>query len=263
MAPGTRIAVDIGGSGARVAEITPIGQVADIRRARIGSRSELMAEMDRYGRISWLGLSVPGVVRINDGDVMRSGVTPWLVGSLRQELARELECSVEVVNDGSAHALGMTAIPDLELGAICLALGTSVGFGALTESGELVQTLSGTSFEVGDMRLHTSASIKEAWWAVGQPGLEELEQAHGSAAGRERFAYRVGAFAKTLTIALQPRSVCFSGGFVARYWHVLESPIRAELSGSLSWGHTPRVFASTSVEPALDGLARLAPPLTA
>lgn len=259
MVPGTRVVVDIGGSGARVAQVTPTGQVADIRRARIGSRSELLAEMDRYGSISWLGLSVPGVVRMNDGHVMRSAVAPWLVGSIRNEIARELECNVDVVNDGCAHALGMTAIGDLELGAICVALGTSVGFGALAESGELVQTLSGTSFEVGDIRLHTSASTKEAWWAVGQPGLEELEQAHGSASGRERFAYRVGAFAKTLTIALQPRSVCFSGGFVARYWHVMESPIRAELSGSLCGGYTPRVFASASVEPALDGLARLAP----
>lgn len=256
----SRIVVDIGGSGARYASLTPSGEVGNIQRAHLTSLDGLVRtvrELDAQPR--WLGLSVPGRLSADSSEVLACSTAPWLVGPLVASLREELSCPISMLNDGAAHALALRGVPDVKMGAICLSIGTSVGFGVLSESGELQPTPAGRNWEIGDLQLQTTASRKELWWAAGEPGLEELIARLGKEDGLRRFGYRLGAMARILVHVLQPPTVGFSGGTVARYWHVLELGIRRELKHSLVGGETPAIVASSQVEPALYGMSLIAP----
>lgn len=251
------IVVDIGGSGARVGEVLG-GAVAGIRRVDAGTLDELVEAIESIDRRPGaVAVSVPGLVDARRGHVEQCRAVPWVNGPLAETLGRALNCPVSVLNDGSAHALAMRREPDLRLGAICLSLGTSVGFGVLASDGALLPSLSGLNWEVGDLALSTRATTREAWWALGEPGLAELQRNLGAGPGRRQFGYRLGAFAKTLAIVFQAQTVGFSGGHVARYWNEMAEAVESEIGSPLMGGRRPVLLPLRSVEPALDGLAVL------
>lgn len=252
-----KVVADIGGSGTRIGSLSG-SLVAGVHRAETDSLDDLAKAILEFApEVEEVGLSVPGVVDTANGRVEISRVAPWLEGDTADGLRDRLDCDVHVLNDGTAHALAMLREPELELGAICLSVGTSVGFGAISHQGEILPSLTGLSWEVGDVVLRTGASQPAAWWALGKPGLTELQQERGEVAGLERFGLRLGAFARTLAAVFQAQTVGFSGGLVARYWRHLEHGVRSEIGTPLIGDRAPLLLPLSSVEPALDGLGVL------
>lgn len=251
----SNIVVDIGGSGARIGIVTRLG-IVSIQRETINSIDELVnAIKSRAVRITGIAIAVPGFVQGDSGRVLLSRNAPYLEGNLCDELKGFFpEAEIYVINDGEAHALALLSLPNIELGAINIAIGTSVGFGIISEMGQVIRTLSGQNFDIGDLWLRTHASDAHAWWALGESGLEELERTFGDDAYKHLGA-SLGYFATQLAIIFRPKTIGFSGGIASRYWNKIETAIKAEFNPPIL--SPTQIVGQKDAEPALVGLSML------
>ena len=251
------IVIDIGGSGTRVGVVTPHG-IAGVRRENVNSVDELSAVITTRSRnIGGVALSIAGFVHSESGSVGLSRCAPWLEGNLRDMLAAKLPpgIPIHIVNDGEAHALALKNQPNLQLGAFNLSIGTSPGLGALDTSGNPYRAIDGGNWDIGDMLVKTSAPRPNAWWCLGEEGLEELINTHGKEKGLRRFGYRLGHFMTQLAIILRPRTVGLSGGIITRYWPHFKEGVNAEFNPSNM--PTPDIIVQKDDEAALCGLITL------
>jgi predicted NBD/HSP70 family sugar kinase len=247
--------VDIGGSGARLG-IVDGRRITAIQREAVTSVDELIGAIKkRATRINGIAISVAGFVHGDSGRVTLSRNAGYLEGELKARLESSFPAvSIHIVNDGEAHALALLKTPNLKLGAINIALGTSVAFGVLGENGRVVRSLSGGNWDIGDLWVRTSASDPCAWWALGQKGLEELERKYGDGA-YDRFGYRLGSFASQLATIFRPNTIGFSGGIITKYWSRMEKAVKGEFRAPLIT--SPTLIAQQYDEPALIGLSTL------
>lgn len=123
----------------------------------------------------------------------------------------------------------------------------------LSEQGEPLGALSGINWEIGDLKQQTQASHPWAWWVPRENGVEERVRDLGKEEGLRHFGYRLGTLARRLAIVLQPRANWGFGGYVARYWPLLELGIRRELESLLIAGEPPITCSPRGVAPYLCG----------
>jgi len=262
---GKYIVIDIGGSGARIGEVTEFG-VAAVQREFINSKEELIQVIkSRFSHIDGIAVSVTGLVHAGTGCVINSDSASYLEGNLKETLCKAFPDSrIYVVNDGEAHALALLNIPHVKLGAINLAIGTSIVLGVLNERGEPVRTVSGENWEIGHLLLTTRMSNPVAkltfkpyvYWALGENGIEKLKQSMGEKSYKH-FGFLLGAFSTQLAILFRPKTIGFSGGYISRYWHKIEESFNKEFRPSASFMTTPEIIAQKDTESALIGLSLL------
>lgn len=252
---GHSVVVDIGGSGTRFAVLKD-GRFSRIHRESIGSMEQLIESLQRIE--PWprhVAISVPGFVEHNTGTVRLSRVAPWLQGGLRESLEGSFPGTrAFVLNDGEAHAMSMLQHSDLKLGAISVALGTSLAFGVLDKAGQLLRPLNGENWDLGDFRLHTSAPDEAAWWALGAAGLRELKEKRPADA-LERFGYRLGGFLNQLTVIFRPRTIGLSGGHITGHWPAMRKFVAEEMNRLPAHLAGPMIRPAQAPEAALEGLA--------
>lgn len=251
------LVVDVGGSKTRFA-ISRSGEVGPIHSGKFNSYDQLIASLRTLSPSpNAIAISVPGFVNHEKGYVRLSRNAPWLEGDLRKKLSLSFPgARVLVHSDGEAHALAMNRLHRLEVGAISVALGTAVAFGALDREGKIYRPLSGENWDIGDLTLHTSASTKEVWSALGTPGFDSLmtKDPHD---GPVQFGYRLGALLVHLTILFQPRTIALSGGLVREHWDEIENSAKEELRHVPAHLHQPSLRPILVEEAALEGLAWL------
>ena len=250
---GQNIAVDIGGSGVRTGIISANG-VDEIRWESVGSLEELTdAIKQRSPSVDGIALSVPGFIHGESGYVSLNTVAPYLQGKLKENIESVFpHAEVFVVNDGEAHALALLNSQKIELGAINFSLGTSVGFGALNEMGQVVRSLSGENWDVGDLQVDAQVSMPYAWYALGQNGLKELLRTYGDR-GYEVYGSCLGRFASQLAVIFRPKTIGFSGGITVNNWSRIEKTVNNEFTEPVN--SSVRLIAQKDNEAALAGLS--------
>ncbi|MFQ5455506.1 MAG: ROK family protein [Nitrospirota bacterium] len=159
------IGVDIGGSGFRIAGITPDGKVNGGRKkAPLISREkdfvidslikELKDYISRYNReILGIGIGIPGFFMIKRGILHSSPNFPgWKMVPIKRLIQDEIDIPIFVENDANAATFG-----EFWAGAgkgvknlIFLGLGTGVGGGIIID-GEILHGSSGIGGEVGHL----------------------------------------------------------------------------------------------------------------
>ena len=258
------VVVDIGGSGMRLGLATQRGVISIRREAGINTVADFAAAVRRLvggGVLDAVALSVAGFVHNNN--VQLSARAGWLVGNTAEKISLALGINkrrVYVVNDGEAHAMALRRHPETQLGAINIALGTSVGFGAIDVNGNVMRSLSGDNWDLGDFKLHTRAADKSLWHALGgEFGLKELMEWSGSD-GAKHYGYRLGAFAIQMAFVFRPKTIGLSGGVIKHYWKYIKPGFDDEFSILNQYSRVlskPKVIALSYDEPALAGLATL------
>lgn len=232
-------AIDIGGTGVKMAVFQAGGtKVADAR-----TYEKLGVPPDWQAFEHWLStkinldadcvaVSCAGLVDSSTGKVMHCGVAGWVHRPLGENLKALCPgAKVHVLNDAEAHLYAHLAESRQPL--LVVAMGSALGLAMTDADGHFVRTRGALPIELGVLRLATSASRKEAWWALGRPGFNELVAQRGEAGAVEQFGYRLGAFLAQLTGAFLPRSIVVSGGFAAHYWSGLQSAVEHEFRQNL------------------------------
>lgn len=252
------VVVDSGGSSTRLAAVKSRRLSTPVSVQSLQSLDDLVDQIARVStRPSGIAVSIAAFVERSTGFVRLSRHAPWSQGPLADRLAETFSCAVDVMNDGEAHALAMLGDPDVKLGAISVSLGTAVGIGIMGAGGRVLRPLSGENWDLGELRLHTRASRKELWWALGSEGLAELQRNLGVADGTAQYGYRLGSALRELTVIFQPATIMLSGGIAFRLWSDMRSTIADELHALPSHARSPRVLLSPHREAALVGLSRL------
>ncbi len=245
-----RIGVDIGGSGVRLAvvKVGSAGQrhrvVGEVLRPAVTSVGELVAAIEGLHLGAPVGVSAAGFVA-HGGEVTTSRAQPWLEGPLRRTLAERLGVDVAVVNDGEAHLLGsLSLVPLGRHPVLALVAGSSLAVAMSDEDGALRRPVRSRNWEFGEMRLNTRATQREAWWALGRRGLDELIRSSGEEAAVAQFGARLGGFAADLAGVFGPRQVMLSGGIVAGFPVALMAAAQAEFGSRLPWWVDARLDSS-------------------
>ena len=227
---GSGVLVDLGGSGAKIATYNG-GKIGEVKRYSVSSEEMLFSAIQEAtdGKtVTSIAFSVAGFVNAEQGRVLRSNCYPYLEGDLTAQAKKAFpKARVRVVNDGEAHARALLLQPDVRFGAIHLSLGTSVGFGVINEKKQIVHTLKGENWDIGDILLDTRAGQKDLWWALGSEGLTELENTLDGNP-YEHFGFRMGTLLKQLAVIFRPRTIGLSGGIITNHAEDIERGIRHE-----------------------------------
>lgn len=227
---------DIGGSGVKTAlwEGTSGSDIRLISEPRLFSNpdwtrlGQYLAERIPEGGET-IGISCAGFIDCSAGIVKLCRVAGWKNRPLANEFRDAFSVrDVVLLNDAEAHLAAHLDMAKHPL--ISLSLGTSVGFAISTERGLISRPRSDVNFDIGAMTLPTRASDNHVWWALGSPGLEELQKNIGQGEGVAHYGYRLGAFLVSLGSIFRPRIVVLSGGIVERHWKTMLPAVLSEMS---------------------------------
>jgi predicted NBD/HSP70 family sugar kinase len=232
-------AIDIGGTGVKTAAFRTEGAkvVADGPYEKLGVPPDWQAfEHWLSAKINLdadcVAVSCAGLVDSSTGRVRHCGVAGWVHRPLGENLRALCPgARVHVLNDAEAHLYAHVSEAPRPL--LVVAVGSALGLAMTDEDGRFVRTRGTLPIELGILRLATSASRKEAWWALGRPGFDELVTQRGEEGAVEQFGYRLGAFLAQMAGVFLPRSIVVSGGFAAHYWPRLRSPVEHEFRQTL------------------------------
>jgi predicted NBD/HSP70 family sugar kinase len=251
-----KIVVDIGGYGVRLGRISN-NSVVDVQRVNISSKEELASAIIKVagGKVDAVAISTAGFVNVKEGYVRCSRAAPWMVGYTEKYLREKLGVSkVVIVNDGEAHALAMLRDSRIEYGAICLAMGTAPAFGVIDANKNVLRTLSGENWDLGDLCLKSRSKDPHVWQALGTHGFQELINDMGEG-GYEHFGYRLGFFLSQLACIFHPLTIALTGGIVQNYWKKMEIAVNSELSTDISSIiQLPKIVVLKEQESGLTGL---------
>lgn len=260
-------AIDIGGSGVKAALFE--GTLAQPGRLQLLYEPVQLIEPDWNAFGAWLvrqlpawdldrvGVSAAGFVDASSGTVLFSRVTGWQHRPIVQELG---DCfggiPVALLNDAEAHLAA--CLGDYPNPLISLALGTSVGFGLSTAEGTIGRPRPDVNYDIGEWRLATRATDPHVWWALGAPGLDELQRGLGRERGARHYGARLGAFLVSLCSVFRPHAVVLSGGIVETYGEsLLESAAGEFAVQQPDWLDAPQLVLSPwGTHAALYGAAR-------
>lgn len=228
------ISVDIGGSSVKIGIFCPSPHFHSQKIMEI-PHPDSWSEFPEYllssiypMEIEQIAVSCAGDIDSVSGVVRRSTVTRWHNYSLGLELDLLIKPSRKtvVINDADAHLMGNRNGPGP---LICIALGTSLGFSVANQNGDLARSAEGFNLDVGDLKLNTKATVKEAWWALGLPGLQELISLKGVTRGPIHFGHRLGSLILRLQADTKYKGipVVLSGGVITAYpSHILYGCLR-------------------------------------
>ncbi len=135
---------------------------------------------------------------------------------------------VFLINDAEAHLMahdGLNQNPTMSI-----SLGTSLGFAISNNNGEIMRSLNGINYDLGEMILPTRAENNKVWWALGSSGLQSLQKTYGNIEGTKHFGSRLGSFLITLCSIFRPTSIVFSGGITASCWEAFKVPMETEFN---------------------------------
>ena len=226
------VLIDIGGSGIR-AVARRNGSFGEIRRFNADSYKgfvEIIRKMCGAGKPYGIALSVAGFVNAETGRILLSKCAPYLEGDIVSRLRTDFPYArVAVMNDGEAHARTLL-LPeqDVRLGAIHLALGTSVSFGVINEKREIVRTCGGENWDIGNLRIRTREAPYTVWDKLGSSGLAELERNRAIPDPYLYFGNRLGSLLIDLSEIFRPRTIGLSGGIIRGHGARIEEGIRQE-----------------------------------
>lgn len=257
------VLVDIGGSGARFAACQhgSIGTPRAYRDIRDVDRLiTVIRQTADGGHITGLALSVPGYVNAETGTVRRSANASYLEGGLADRLKKAFPLArVRVVNDGEAHARALLRQKGLRLGAINLALGTAIAFGALDIHGNTVYPMNGENWDISDFPMNTRAPHKEVSWALGAAGLRQLEEDHRQNGGDSaylRYGWRLGTLLTVLSGIFRPNTIGLSGGILRAHANEISRGVNESFSGP-GCMDKPRIVLMTDEKSVMTGLSTL------
>ena len=261
---GKIVVVDVGGSGSRlgIASKTDISSI--LRDEKIDSIDALASAIRKLtgGEIpDAVAVSAPGIIK--GGNVVFSRNAGWLEENTAKKISSSLkmhEKNVHIVPDGEAHAMALRRSPKVRFGAINFALGTSVGFGALDMKGDVLRSLSGDSWDLGNFKLITRAENKSLWHALGGNfGLKELTRAT-DLDGFRHYGWRLGSFVAQMAHIFRPGTIGLSGGVVKHHWKKIGSAFYEEydqLDEYFEVLQKPTLVVQDFEESALTGLSTL------
>lgn len=164
MTPGTRVAVDVGGTKIRAARVEADGGLSDeVTWPTPGSDGATVLEAIAaaiHGRVGdrelqGVGIALPGAIEPSSGRLLRSQNLPDLAAlDVPGDLARRVGAPVSVDNDGTLAAAGerlqgaARGVDDL----VVVAVGTGVGAGIITD-GRPLRGARGLAGELADLPL--------------------------------------------------------------------------------------------------------------
>jgi predicted NBD/HSP70 family sugar kinase len=217
-------AFDFGGSGVKTASY----DVSSSTVRRVSPvESHVAPDYDNFAE--WLrdrvtvrehlvGVSCAGFVDLATGVNHRWNDAGLMGYPLAEELRRvypDAE-SIRCLSDAEAHL--WAALGEYDAPLLALAVGSSVGMALADEFGHLIRTRDDRPLECGTIRLRDTESREQAWWALGTPGLTELQHAHGEREAAARFGRRLGDFAAQFATLFHARTVVLSGGVIEHNW---------------------------------------------
>lgn len=237
-----KLLIDCGGSGVKIKRyvggvLRSTHQFKPKTREGFYNRIEEMAKDGNpvaEPRIAGMAISICGEYDYVNEEVKTCWFYPFLIGRLRSDLVKRYRCdNVHIVNDGDAHVLALKqayAEKGQKLAsAINLSLGTSVGCGILDWRGELLHTCQGHNWEVSSWRCETSEENKNLYSALGNEGLERLEEKHGSSDAYIFYGQRLCHFlGRDLVPLFRPRLIGLSGGIAVAHAEEIREGIRRE-----------------------------------
>jgi hypothetical protein len=264
--------IDIGNKATALGIATRNG-VTNVRTEKIKSVDDLTSAVFRLtgGKSpSEVALSVPGVV--GEFGVMFSNYAKWLEdrtpGYLSSNLRMSEERNFHIFSDGDAHALALKHHPETTCGAINFAIDSEVAFGVLNERGNLIRSLSGSSWDVDQVLLHTSSDDQRLWYALGPDGQAEILR-RNEKNNEEAFAHfgrRLGSFVVEVVKLFRPRTVGLSGNIIRQAWDGIKPGFKKNFNQlkklDILFLPTPNLVVLNHKNSALVGLASLFyPPL--
>lgn len=228
------VLVDIGGSGIKIADYSNgvIGKIE--RRNDIVSYDgfvNLIRKRSSKSHLKGIAISTAGFVNYEKGRVEKCKCAPYLEGDIVCKLNKEFQSAeIAVVNDGEAHARALLYPGrNVKLGAIHLALGTSVSFAVINENGDMVRTCNGENWDIGDIQLRTREVPYEVWYKLGTDGLRELENNTDLNGNPYRhFGLRMGNLLRNLAVIFRPRTIGLSGGIMVSHCDEILAGIKQE-----------------------------------
>ena len=246
-----KLLVDCGGSGIKIRRCIRGELGPDTHRFKPKALEEFYKCLEKmatdgnpsfHSRVTGIGISVCGKYDYSNEEVKTCYFYPFLIGRLKEWLKERFKCEdVRIVNDGDAHVLALKSIYEqngLRLAnAINLSLGTSVGFGILDSTGDLLHTCHGHNWEVSNWLCDTRAGNKMLYWALGSNGLLALEKQHGSPKAfiyyGERLCHFLGHdlalnLGRNPASNFRPKVIGLSGGIVVAHYNDIEEGIRRE-----------------------------------
>ena len=252
----------MGGRSTKFGLLDDSFRISTTRESTIGSIDELVVGiLDLCAHPKIVAISVPGPVDYVNQKVISCLFLPWLEGDLPHELKRIMGQDVSIIlfNDGDAHTLSLNGRKDVELGALSISLGASIGFGALDANGTLFRPLSGNNWEIGHITIPDSPFDEfdyssKAGYLLGSNGFEALKIKFGDKA-YEVYGCFLGKFVANLCIIFQPRTVFFTGGMVRYDWNKISSFVKRAISLEKEHLSPPKIVASKEFDSALSGLA--------
>ena len=266
--------IDIGGSGVKSAQFaldnnSPSGLrlEGDIRHFENPDWAHFEEWIKELGIIDTqiVGIACAGFVDALEGVVRLFRVGGWRDKDLKLDLGDRFKgVEFHILNDAEAHLMAHAHLYPHPMMNLCL--GTSPGFAMSRgtgmerspRSGVILNPRVGRNFDIGAVRIPTSASNNEVWWALGAEGLKELQGAHGRAEGTKHFGSRLGSFLVSICSIFQPKTVVLSGGIVDAHWSYLERRVHEEFGhGRPDWLEQPEIVKSPyAKDAALWGMAR-------
>jgi glucokinase len=165
------IGVDLGGTNLRIAAVDSSGKM--LEKITLGTKvvrgretvihdmcSSIQSLVERFGgsagRLSGIGIGVPGIIEMQTGMLRESPNLPgWSDYPVREEIERRLGTRVVLENDANSAALGekwLGAAADVD--DMCMiTLGTGVG-GGVVLGGRVWQGMTGMAGELGHIKVH-------------------------------------------------------------------------------------------------------------
>jgi glucokinase len=160
------IAVDIGGTKIRAGLVDEDGQIFNVKdiptESKCGgehvlSRTQTLINDLMTDRVSGIGIGTAGQINLEGKVLSATDTFPnWAGIALQERVEQHYNCTVRVVNDVQAMALGEMyfgegkGVQDF----LCLAIGTGVG-GAIVSQGKLIRGSNGSAGEIGHMVIQT------------------------------------------------------------------------------------------------------------
>lgn len=245
MNPGDmNLLVDCGGSSVKISRYVRgiLRHTHPYHPKTLGNFYNCLEEMAKDGNpaacphITGIAISICGEYDYVNEEVVKCWAYPFLEGKLKDKLMGRFQCGkVRIVNDGDAHALALKSVYAQKgvnpVSAINLSLGTSVGFGLLDGSLNLLHANNGHNWEIGDWQCETKATHKDVYWALGSKGLKELEDQHANGSPDafilygERLCHFLG---EKLAPKFHPKIIGLSGGIVAAHLKDIKEGILRE-----------------------------------
>ncbi|MGH9488393.1 MAG: ROK family protein [Terriglobales bacterium] len=168
------IGVDLGGTNLRVAAVDLAGAIqerisldTDVKEGRlrvVADMCDAVGEIQQRlpgGRLSGIGIGVPGIINLANGTVRQSPNLPgWSDFPVRDDIEQRLQTHVVLENDANAAALGESWVgAGRDHPGLCMiTLGTGIG-GGLILDGRIWHGREGMAGELGHMTIDPNGAL--------------------------------------------------------------------------------------------------------